>query len=416
LSRAAYPQAMSLIETALKLVEKLPGGTERSRAELALRTIESTVAAVLHGHSSSQRESAIRRMCELAESIGEDSRLVRALSSLSILHFTRGESARGLELARRCIAMASAIRDSWLLADLGNVAGILAYSCGNLREAASHFESALRELPKMSSAVSPQTGILYGSMIPCQVALNLQQLGRVNEAARAAEESLRYARGAGHLFSLAYAHYAGAFLALRRRQADLARAYSEEAIAVSEEHGFAEWLRQSRFFHGWALAELGQTAEGLSEMEAGIAEIERFGGVPQLQYLKALHAERLARNGKWAEAVPLLNRSLARIKDSGERAALAEILRLKGEVLLMCERPATTEAEKCFREALEVARAQEGKWWELRATVSLARLLRDTNRSDEARTMLSEIYNWFTDGFELRDLNEAKVLLDELSC
>jgi predicted ATPase len=105
---------------------------------------------------------------------------------------------------------------------------------------------------------------------------------------------------------------------------------------------------------------------------------------------------------------------LAHIKDSGERVAHAEILRLKGEVLLMCERPATGEAEKCFREALEVARAQEGKWWELRATVSLARLLRDTNRSDEARTMLSEIYNWFTDGFDLPDLKEAEALLEEL--
>ena len=82
---------------------------------------------------------------------------------------------------------------------------------------------------------------------------NTDQALKCSEAAQAAEESLRYARKAGHLFSLAYAHYAGAFLALRRRQADLARAYSEEAIAVSEEHGFAEWLRQSRFFHGWAL-------------------------------------------------------------------------------------------------------------------------------------------------------------------
>jgi hypothetical protein len=105
---------------------------------------------VLHGSSSSQRESAIRRTCELAESIGEEGRLVRALSTLSMLHFTRGESARGLELARRCLAMASAVRDSCLLADSANVAGILAYSCGNLRDAASHFEGALREVDKMS--------------------------------------------------------------------------------------------------------------------------------------------------------------------------------------------------------------------------------------------------------------------------
>jgi predicted ATPase len=310
--------------------------------------------------------------------------------------------------------MASAIRDSRLLADLGNVAGILACSCGNLREAASHFESALRELPKMSRAVSPQTGLLYGSMIPCQVAFNLQQLGRVSEARRAAEESLNYARSAGHLFSVAYAHYARAFLALRWRQADLACTYSEEAIAVSEEHGFAEWLRQGRFFHGWALAELGQTVEGLTEMESGIAEIERFGGAPQLQYFRSLRAQRLAKDERWAEALPVLDRSLAHLKDSGERAAHAEILRLRGEVLLMRDRSETPEAEKCFRAALEVARAQEAKCWELRTSLSLSRLLRDTNRRDEARAVLSAIYNWFTEGFELPDLKDAKALLEEL--
>jgi predicted ATPase len=91
------------------------------------------------------------------------------------------------------------------------------------------------------------------------------------------------------------------------------------------------------------------------------------------------------------------------------------MLRLKGEVLLLHDRSAIAETEKCFRKALAVARAQEAKWWELRATASLARLLRDTNRRDEARTILAELYNWFTEGFDLPDLKDAKVLLDELA-
>ncbi len=89
------------------------------------------------------------------------------------------------------------------------------------------------------------------------------------------------------------------------------------------------------------------------------------------------------------------------------------MLRIKGELLLTCDSPA--EAEDCFRRALEVARAQEAKWWELRATTSLARLLRDTNRRDEARAMLAEIYDWFAEGFDLPDLKDAKALLDELN-
>ena len=92
----------------------------------------------------------------------------------------------------------------------------------------------------------------------------------------------------------------------------------------------------------------------------------------------------------------------------------AELLRLKGELLLL-GKDGEPEAQACFREAIEVARRQSAKWWELRATVSLARLLRDMGYRDEARTTLVEIYNWFTEGFDTADLKDAKALLDELS-
>jgi predicted ATPase len=111
----------------------------------------------------------------------------------------------------------------------------------------------------------------------------------------------------------------------------------------------------------------------------------------------------------------MLDGTLVHIERTGENTDRSEMLRLKGELLLMQDVTATAEAEHCFRAALEVARSQEAKWWELRATVSLARLLRETNRGDEARLMLAEIYDWFSEGFDLPDLAEAKVLLDQLS-
>jgi len=195
---------------------------------------------------------------------------------------------------------------------------------------------------------------------------------------------------------------------------EAALAHADELITLSEENAFAEWLPWGRFFRGWALFKMGAT-EGLTEMEAGIAGCQRMGGVPRLQYLIALRAEAIARMGRPEEALSILNKTLAQIEGSGEQLDYAEMLRLKGELLLMRDEGATAQAEACFLAALEVARAQEAKWWELRTAVSLARLLRDTNRRDEARTMLADIYNWFTEGFELPDLREAKVVLDELS-
>jgi predicted ATPase len=111
----------------------------------------------------------------------------------------------------------------------------------------------------------------------------------------------------------------------------------------------------------------------------------------------------------------MLNDALDESARTGAQMAQAEMLRLKGEVLLRQEGAAPAEAERCFRAAIEVARAQEAKWWELRTTVSLARVLRDTNRRDDAHAILSEIDSWFTEGFDLPDLKDAKALLDELS-
>jgi predicted ATPase len=111
----------------------------------------------------------------------------------------------------------------------------------------------------------------------------------------------------------------------------------------------------------------------------------------------------------------MLDKAMAHVERTGEKAELAEMLRLKGEVILTHDAAATAQAERCFRAALELARAQEARWWQLRTATSLARLLRDTNRRDEARVMLADIYNWFTEGFDTADLKDAKALLMELN-
>ena len=147
-------------------------------------------------------------------------------------------------------------------------------------------------------------------------------------------------------------------------------------------------------------------------MEEGLADLRRtIGG----QYMIALLAKNYSRMDRTEEALKIVNEALAEIERTGATVYKAEMLRLKGDMLLIQGGESTDNAEHCFRGALEVARAQEAKCWELRATVSLARLLDDTNRSDEARAMLSEVYNWFTEGFDLADLKEAKALLGELS-
>jgi class 3 adenylate cyclase/predicted ATPase len=417
-NRGAYPEAATLIDAALKLLEKLPEENQRLRAELALRTLESTLAFVMHGGASQERERPIKRMCELGEKLGERDQLLRGLIALAVLHFNRGESLLGQELAKRNLDLADTTQDARLLAEAHGYAGTLAFSCGNLQEALLHLDDTMRHASgdRLADKVSPFSGALFKVRSASIRALTLQLLGWPDEALKSAEQGLKDARDSRHLFSLAFVLTApGSIFRCYRREPEIALVQAEEAIALSEENGFSDWLNWGQFTHGCALAELGQPAQGIAEMEAAVAGFRRRGGQPFHQYRIALIAQAYARTGRTGEALTMLHEALAHIEQTGERVDHAEILRLKGEVLLMHDRSATVEAENCFRAGLAVARAQEAKWWELRTTVSLARLLRDTNRGDEARSTLAEIYGGFTEGFDMSDLKEAKALLEELA-
>src|SRR5260370_4836131 len=163
-------------------------------------------------------------------------------------------------------------------------------------------------------------GILCRSVIACDSALALQLLGRVGEAVKAAEEGLRRARESKHLFSLGLAlTLIGGMLPCYRREPEIVRAHAEEAIALSEENGFAQWLPWGRFHHGWALFEFGQVTEGLAKMEAGIAGFQRLGGGSRQQYLIALRPEPISRYGAGGGAPPTLRWSPAQIALTGDQ-------------------------------------------------------------------------------------------------
>jgi class 3 adenylate cyclase/predicted ATPase len=413
-ARSAYEEAGSMLDAALKLLERMPESVERMRVELPLRNLESHMAFVRYGASSRQREAVINRLCEIAEKLGEPDQVAHGLINLLNLHFPRGEASRGLEVAGRCLELAKSVGDTALLADAEWQFGLLSESCGNLLDSLAYQESATHRAAQLDHSIS-MLGFLFSSAFPVHLATSLILLGQVGDAIRMAEEALRNARESGHLFSLGHAlNMAGGWLGRYRREPELARVLAEETIALSEEHGMAEWLPWGHFHHGWALAELGQLEEGIAEMEAGIAGFREMGGVPRQQYAIACLARSMARTGRTQESLVMLNEALAHVEHSGEKVDLAEMLRLKSEVILTHDPSAIDDAERDLRAALDVARAQGAKWWQLRTATSLARLLRDTNRGDEARAMLSEIYNWFTEGFDTADLKDAKTLLDQL--
>jgi predicted ATPase len=164
------------------------------------------------------------------------------------------------------------------------------------------------------------------------------------------------------------------------------------------------------------MAEQGHNEEGIAQIREGLAAFRAAGTEALRPHGLCLLAEACRETGRLDDGLRALAESLAAADGHEIRQYEAEAYRLKGELLLLRrDASSITEARNCFQRAIEIARKQSAKSLELRAAMSLARLLRDTNRRDEARAILSDIYDWFTEGFDTADLKDAKVLLDQFS-
>jgi predicted ATPase len=195
----------------------------------------------------------------------------------------------------------------------------------------------------------------------------------------------------------------------------------ELMLTLSTEHGFAYRVAQAILMQGWLLAAAGQLEEGVVRMQEGLAAQRATGSEADAPFFLALQAEIYGKMGQPAEGLAALAEASALTQRTGEQWYEAELYRLQGELTLQqagmqrLEAGVQKEAEECFGKALEIARKQQAKLLELRAAMSLARLWQQQGKRAEAHKLLLEIYNWFTEGFDTKDLQAAKALLDELA-
>jgi predicted ATPase len=185
----------------------------------------------------------------------------------------------------------------------------------------------------------------------------------------------------------------------------------EAALALATEQGLAEWLPITMSEQGAQ----GQPETGIARMRHGIAAIQATRTRLSLPRLLARLAEAYGNSGQAEAGLGVLAEALAEVGATGGRLYEAELYRLKGELLLRQAVPDTPQAEACFQQALAVAHGQQARSWELRAAISLSRLWQRQGQRAAARALLAPIYNWFTEGFDTADLQEARVLLEELA-
>jgi predicted ATPase len=412
LERSANQEAIRHLNKGLELAKNLPESTDRLRQELLLQTSLGTAVTATKGFSSQQAEEVYARARELSQRAGEAPQLFLVLFGLWLSHAARAEYRTALELGEQCMRLAESVGDAGLLLEAHHALGVGLLAVADLVPALEHLERTVAIYDPQQHANHAQ---IYGHD-PAVVCLMhagwaLWLLGHPEQALEKSIKSLAMADRLAHPSTTATAK---AFVACVQQwcgNVGVVEDLSTSAIAISTEHDFAYYKTMALILGGWALLQRGQAADGVEQMRSGLDAFWAIGGGLLGAYFSGLLAEAYANVGHADEGLSIL--SGVEMEPWWE----AELHRVRGELMLRQSGGSgyPTEAEGCFRQALTIARAQNAKSLELRATLSLGRLMVTEGRRNEARTMLADIYNWFTEGFDTADLKEAKALLDELS-
>jgi predicted ATPase len=425
---SAHEEAIAHLGKGLTLLVTLPDTSERTEQELSLQIALGNALIATKGYAAPEVGQTFSRARELCQKIGETPQLFSVLHGLHRFYFVRAELQTARELGEQILRLAQGQQDPVLLVSAQRVMGATLWALGDFAQAQAHLEQGL-------ALYDPQQHhtyvLLYGQDegVTCLAYATwaLMPLGYVDQALQRDHEALTLAQELAHPYSLAYALNYAAWLHRFRREAWVVQERTEAAIAIATDQGFALWLAMATMYRGWALTEQGQAKEGLAQIRRGLSAWQDTGAELSRHYFLSLLAEAHAKIGQIKEGLVVVDEALAAVPKTG-RFWEAELYRLKGELLLKDDplsggRGGTlrvkdeteAEAEACFLKAIDVARQQEAKSLELRATVSLSRLWQREGKKEEARQMLAEIYGWFSEGFDTVDLQEAKVLLEALS-
>jgi predicted ATPase len=362
------------------------------------------------------------------------------LAGLWRFYFQRAELQTACELGEQLLSLAQKVQDPALLLEAHRTLGPTLSFLGEWIPARVHLEQGIRLYDRQQHR---SHAFLYGldpGVVCLSVtALALWHLGYPDQALRRNQEALSLAQELSHPYSLAYALSLSAQLHQSRWDGPLTQEWAEATITVCTEQGFPYWLAQGTIFRGWALAEQGQRGEGMAQLREGLAAYQALGAELIRPYHLALLAEAAGKGGQAEEGAKVLIEALAIVDKTGERRWEAELYRLKGALTLQQanqkakgknqkskvetnpqplapnpQEEVEQEAEGYFLKAIKIARHQQAKSLELRATMSLARLWQSQGKKTESHQILAEIYGWFTEGFDTADLQEAKKLLEAL--
>ncbi len=440
-ARSANVEAVSHLTKGLEVLRGLPDTPERIQHELALHLALGQPLLMIKGQDSPELAQVYSRAQELCQRVGDSRQRFSALMGLCSFYNAQGRLQTSRELAEESLALAQGVHDPGLLLEAHITLGSILFNLGEFTAARRHLEEGL-----VLHSRQPHRSMILNRGCDCEVfgttwlAWTLWMLGYPDRALAKSHEALHLAQELSHTYSLALALFFAAVLHMCCRDAQHAEERLDTAMALSKEQGFVRWVAGGMVVRGWALAEQGALAEGIEQLKQGLAAWRAMGGELALPHFLSTLAEAYGKGGRVDEGLRVLEEAQAISHKNAERRFEAELLRIRGELLLQQVigadlKPAPTDAsmvaeadvaaagrsprlsevERCFHQAIDVARQQQARSWQLRTGMSLARLWQMQGKHAEAYQILVESYNWFTEGFETPDLREAKALIDALA-
>ncbi len=415
--RSAAAESIRHLSRGIELLDALPEGISRRELELQLQIELGKTVVAAEGWGNADAEAAYQRARELCEDIGELPQVFQVIRGLVIYYTAKSELRTANELAKRLTQLAEESGEPDLLLPTHMQLGILHYYDGNPSAAVGQFEKAIALYePSAHEHLTQLYGEDLGVLARIWMAWSQWLLGRPDEALATCREAQALGEQIGHQFSLACVFLWTSVLLIMRREPQRARDMAELSTEISERHGFALLLSEGRLMVAWSRLQqpLDESKMQVAAMEfqSCVNEVSGTGMLANAPVMVGFLADAYHHTGQHPMALGAVEGALAISMTTGQAQWDAELHRLKGEFLLHAHAD-EDDVERLFRRALEIGQNQNALSLELRAGVSLGRLLQKQGRADQARELLAPVYAQFVEGFDCPDLIDARELLED---
>jgi class 3 adenylate cyclase/predicted ATPase len=416
IARAAFAEAIGHLSEGLRLGEGLPQSADRDRQELALQSSLGMALQADRGYAAPEVDRAYQRARELSVRLGDSAQLISVLRGQHLFFHVGGDLEAGRQVGRQLLDAAERNGNAGHRLEAHLALGLNALYRGDFPASRTDFQSGIA-LYEAGGASFSSFEYLGHSVAMCHsyLARALWFMGHIDDASRHSLAALDLARSFGIPMTITQASAMHGLLFHVRRDARAALEWAKKTGAYAREHGFPYWSSLAAVLEAWAIWDLGNREQGLAQYRQSLEAYVATGAKIGLSWVLTLLGQMLAWSGQIEEGLARLEEASAHIQATSERYCASEVERLKGELLIMRGPAAYEAAEACFRDALEIARGQEAKSWELRAANGLARLFVAQGRNAAAVSLLDPVCAAFREAPDDPDVREAREMLREES-